>query len=80
MTLQTFLQQAAPAPAKTLRRAMTNALSVERPSSPESYGRFYRRVIGELDSALAGPPRSDEESPGQDGIPLAGMCCSGHAA
>ena len=69
MTLQAFLKLTAPAPGERLRRAMTSALSVERPSSPESYARFYRRVLSELEDASASGPPSDEEGPGQDDTP-----------
>ena len=58
MTLQTFLKRTAPAPPEALRRAMMSALSVERPSSPDSFIRFYQRVVTELDRPVNAPRRS----------------------
>ncbi len=48
MTIQEFLTHTAAIPAPVLRQAITVALSVETPSSPEAFARFYCRVIGEL--------------------------------
>ena len=48
MTIQRFLTLTAATPVPVLRRAITVALSVERPSSREAYARFYCRVIREL--------------------------------
>lgn len=48
MTLQSFLHQTATAPEPALRRAITLALGVERPTSREGYARFYRRVSATL--------------------------------
>ena len=55
MTLQTFLDRTAPASAATLRRAMTRALLVERPTSAKSYARFYRRVLSDLEGRATRP-------------------------
>ena len=55
MTIQKFLKHTAAVPVPVLRHAITVALSVERPSSPEAYARFYCRVIGELDTAQGTP-------------------------
>lgn len=49
MTLHAFLELIAHVPAAALRRAITSALAVERPASPESFGRFYQRVVSALD-------------------------------
>lgn len=57
MTLQAFLTRIGPAQQAALRRAMTSALSVERPSSPESFARFYQRVVSELDRPVSTPLR-----------------------
>ncbi len=48
MTLQTFLTLTATIPEPTLRRSLILALSVERPTSPEGYARFYDRVVATL--------------------------------
>ena len=48
MTLQTFLHLTATIPEPVLRRALAIALSSERPTSPEGYARFYRRVLAAL--------------------------------
>ena len=48
MTLQTFLNLTAGVPEPTLRRSLALALSVERPTSPEGYARFYERVLAVL--------------------------------
>ena len=48
MTLQRFLHLTATVPQPVLRRAITLALGVERPTSPEGYARFYRRVSAAL--------------------------------
>ncbi len=52
MTLQTFLNLTATIPEPTLRRALTLALSIERPTSPESYARFHDRVIAALGAGI----------------------------
>ena len=54
MTLQIFLDRTAPTSAATLRRAMTRALLVERPTSAESYARFYHRVLSDLEGRATG--------------------------
>ena len=48
MTLKTFLNLTATVPEPTVRRALAVALSVERPTSPEDYARFYRRTLATL--------------------------------
>ena len=47
-TLQTFLNLTATVPELALRRALTLALSVERPTSREGHTRFYGRVLAAL--------------------------------
>ena len=51
MTIETFLELTATTPAPALRRAITIALVVDRPSAGDGYTRFYRRVIAELGRA-----------------------------
>lgn len=48
MTLEQFLKATAAVPEPVLRSAMTKALSVEPPRTPDAYRRFYRRVLDEL--------------------------------
>lgn len=45
MRLKTFLRLTADVPETAVRRALTVALSVERPTSPEDYTRFYCRTL-----------------------------------
>ena len=51
MTLHQFLTRTAHVAAGELRRAMAGALTTEVPHSPETYERFYHRVLRELDSS-----------------------------
>ena len=51
MTIKTFLELTATTPAPALRRAITAALVVGRPSAGDGYTRFYLRVIAELGRA-----------------------------
>jgi len=51
MTVETFRRLTATTPAPELRRAITAALVVERPSAGEGFTRFYRRVVAELGTA-----------------------------
>ena len=59
MTLKTFLNQTATTPQPALRQALALALSVERPTSPHDYARFYGRVVAALcavpDNSLSQP-------------------------
>ncbi len=48
MRLKTFLNLTAAAPETEVRQALTVALSVERPTSPEGYALFYRRTLAAL--------------------------------
>ena len=61
MTLPTFLNLTAAVPEPTLRRSLALALSVERPTSPEGYARFYERVL----AGLCTIPRSDGDPASQ---------------
>lgn len=61
MTLQTFLTLTATVPTLALRRALTLALSVERPTSREGYARFRGRVLKVL--AATGHPEGDVAAP-----------------
>ena len=61
MTLQTFLSLTAAVPEPRLRRALTLALSIERPTSAEGYARFYGRVV----AALCATPCTDGEPASQ---------------
>jgi hypothetical protein len=45
MRLKTFLNLTVAVPETAVRRALTAALSAERPTSPEGYARFYRRTL-----------------------------------
>ncbi len=64
MTLQTFRNLTATIPELTLRRALTLALSVERPTSPEGYARFYGRVL-----AVLGVTRGPDGDPAAHHVP-----------
>jgi uncharacterized protein (DUF2267 family) len=48
MTLARFRTLTAEVPPPVLRQALAQALSKEAPHSPESYERFYSRVVQEL--------------------------------
>jgi hypothetical protein len=56
MTLEQFLNVTAEVPEPVLRSAMVVALSMEPARTPETYRRFYDRVIHEL--GLDALPRS----------------------
>ncbi len=62
LTLHRFLTLTARVPDRDLRRAMAVALSFEVPRGPKDYGRYYRRVVSELDvpAALDVEPTSPE--------------------
>ena len=47
-TLQAFLSLTAAVPEPALRRALTLALSAERPTSRKGHSRFYGRVLAAL--------------------------------
>ena len=64
MTLQTFLTRTAAAPAEALRRAIAAALSVERPTSPDGFVRFYHRVVSELHPRTS--PQHSDAPPSQN--------------
>jgi hypothetical protein len=53
MTLQGFLNLTATVPEPALRRALTLALSGERPTSHEDYTRFYGRAVAALCESCA---------------------------
>jgi len=66
MTIKTFLELTATTPASALRRAITVALVVDRPSAGDGYTRFYRRVIAELGRATG----NADQATGQTGVAL----------
>lgn len=57
MTLQSFLRLTSTTPPPVLRQAIGAALSVERPTSRESYARFYGRVADQLGLRGGARPR-----------------------
>ena len=52
MTLKEFQRATSNIPELDLRRAMTAALSVEPARTPDSYRRFYDRVLQELSADI----------------------------
>jgi hypothetical protein len=66
MTIETFLELTATTPAPALRRAITVALVVGRPSAGDGYTRFYRRVIAELGRTTG----NADPATGQTGVAL----------
>ena len=57
MTLQSFLRLTSTTPTPVLRQAISVALSAERPTSRESYARFYSRVVDQLGLRRGARPR-----------------------
>jgi hypothetical protein len=62
MTIETFLELTATTPAPALRRAITVALGVDRPSASDGYTRFYRRVIAELGRATGNADQATDQT------------------
>jgi hypothetical protein len=67
MRLKTFLNLTGAIPETAVRRALTVALSVERPTSPEGYALFYRRTL----VALYGTKCAEYESISRQPTPAA---------
>ena len=74
MTIETFLELTATTPAPALRRAITVALVVDRPSAGDGYTRFYRRVIAELSRATG----NADQATGHTGLALS-TCPTGRS-
>ncbi|MDP6582273.1 MAG: hypothetical protein QF681_16590 [Vicinamibacterales bacterium] len=55
MMLHRFLTATATADEQELRRAMAAALAMEIPHEQAGYGRFYRRVVDQIDAARKDP-------------------------
>ena len=65
VTLQQFLDLTAASSELARRRAISVALSVETPGTPDAYSRFYSRVLAELGVARGtdGDPAPEQPVP-----------------